>query len=269
MYVPRPVHRVTTRAADEALDSEAEGEEGNDRDRDCGQGAAQDGADGENDAGGKQGVGDWDDAFEIEGACVEVAGDVKSSLGGIHDRRRRRRRGRSSCSVGDRRPGRPDHRLRRRLGRHVPVIDRLLVEARAASAAVVIIQHCGSTSGHLLHRDAAGWRLHPTATPHPGESVFEKTWSDAFRDTTLHQTLLGMAVTRVVVGAQTEFCDDTTTRSAVYLGYDVDLVADGHTTSDNGLLSRQEIVAHHNQTLSNLALVGVSVRVLPSAEVKF
>jgi hypothetical protein len=50
---------------------------------------------------------------------------------------------------------------------------------------------------------------------------------------------------------------------------DVDLVADRHTTSDNGLLSRPQIVARHDQTLANPAPIRVSVRVLPSADVAF
>jgi hypothetical protein len=37
--------------------------------------------------------------------------------------------------------------------------------------------------------------------------------------------------------------------------------------SENGLLTREEIIAHHNQTLANLAVDGVMVRVLPSHEV--
>jgi nicotinamidase-related amidase len=73
----------------------------------------------------------------------------------------------------------------------------------------------------------------------------------------------------VLVGAQTEYCVDTTARRAVSLGYDVVLVADGHTTSDNGLLTRRQIIGHHNQTLANLAIEGVSLHVLSSGEVSF
>jgi nicotinamidase-related amidase len=78
------------------------------------------------------------------------------------------------------------------------------------------------------------------------------------------------SVTRaVLVGAQTEYCVDTTARRAASMGYDVELVGDGHTTSSNGLLSRQQIIAHHNQTFANLAVDGVSLRVIPSDEVSF
>jgi hypothetical protein len=49
----------------------------------------------------------------------------------------------------------------------------------------------------------------------------------------------------------------------------IDLVADGHTTSENGLLTREQIISHHNQTLANPAIQGVTVRVLSSDEVGF
>jgi hypothetical protein len=53
------------------------------------------------------------------------------------------------------------------------------------------------------------------------------------------------------------------------VGYDVDLVADGHTTSENDVLGPVQIVAHHNTTLGNLAVDGVTIRVLPSTAIDF
>ena len=64
---------------------------------------------------------------------------------------------------------------------------------------------------------------------------------------------------------QTEFCVDTTVRAASSRGFDVVLVADGHTTGDTAL-SAAQIIAHHNATLANLAQVGHPVRVLTAHE---
>lgn len=60
----------------------------------------------------------------------------------------------------------------------------------------------------------------------------------------------------VVCGFQSEFCVDTTTRRALALGYPVTLVADGHSTTDNGVLSAAQISAHHNATLTNIVSFG-------------
>lgn len=152
----------------------------------------------------------------------------------------------------------------------LPVINGLGSRARDRGVPVVLVQHCGSTQAHPLHRTQPGWALDPAVDQRSGDLRVEKRWSDAFRDTDLDAMLREASVTRVVlVGAQTEYCVDTTARRALSLGYDVDLVADGHTTSGNGLLSRDQIIEHHNQTLTNLAVEGVELRAPRSGVVNF
>ena len=53
------------------------------------------------------------------------------------------------------------------------------------------------------------------------------------------------------------------------LGYPVQLVADGHSTVDNSVLSAQQISAHHNATLANLSSFGSRTRAVPAAQVEF
>ena len=152
----------------------------------------------------------------------------------------------------------------------LPVISELAQRARDAGVPVVLVQHCGSGPSHPLHRTQPGWALHPAVDRQPGDFGIEKRWSDAFRDTDLDALMREAGVGRVVlVGAQTEYCVDTTARRAASLGYDVTLVADGHTTSENGLLTRDQIIGHHNQTFANLAVDGVTLRVLHAAGVSF
>ncbi len=152
----------------------------------------------------------------------------------------------------------------------LPVIGGLLSRAREAGSPVALIQHCGAAAAHPLHPDRPGWALHPMASARPGDLLVSKRSSDAFNGTGLHRLLQRAGVTRlVIVGAQTEYCVDTTARRAVSLGYDVELVADGHTTSENGLLGREQIIEHHNRTLAMLATDGVTLRVRPAAEIEF
>lgn len=152
----------------------------------------------------------------------------------------------------------------------LPAIGELIESARGASVPVVLVQHCGLEPGHPLWADSPGWALHPIVDPRADDLLVTKRWSDAFEGTDLHEVLEGAGVERIaLVGAQSEFCIDTTVRRAASLGYDVDLVSNGHTTSENGLLTREQIVAHTNQTLASLAVVGVTIRVLAAAEVEF
>jgi nicotinamidase-related amidase len=149
-------------------------------------------------------------------------------------------------------------------------IDHVVARARHAEAPVVFVQHSGPVTEHPLHRSRSGWALHAGLDVRPDDLRVEKVWSDAFCETKLDALLRAAAVRRVVlVGAQTEYCVDTTARRAVSLGYQVQLAADGHTTSSNDVLSREQIIDHHNQTLANLATNGVSLSVVPSAEIRF
>ncbi len=152
----------------------------------------------------------------------------------------------------------------------LPIIRDLGSRARAARTPVAVIQHCGPTAAHPLHPDQPGWKLHPVVDPQPSDLRIEKRWSDAFRNTDLDAMLQAAAVTRLVlVGAQTELCVDTTARRALSLGYDVDLVADGHTTSANETLTREQIIAHHNTSLTSLAVEGVRLTIRPAHDIAF
>jgi len=149
----------------------------------------------------------------------------------------------------------------------LPVIAQQVERARRAGAPIVFVQHNGASPQHPLAPGSPGWALHSGLDVHGEDLRVTKSWSDAFADTDLHAQLRSAGATRVVVvGAQTEFCVDATVRRAASLGYDVDLIADGHTTSGNDLLTRQQIVSHHNTTLPALAYVGVTVRAVPGAE---
>ena len=66
----------------------------------------------------------------------------------------------------------------------------------------------------------------------------------------------------------TQFCVDTTVRRAVSNGFDVVLVEDGHATSDFGVLTADQIVAHHNRLLSGFDAGSRIVTVAPAAAIR-
>jgi nicotinamidase-related amidase len=96
-----------------------------------------------------------------------------------------------------------------------------------------------------------------------------KTTPDSFHRTDLSQRLQEREITRLLIcGLQSDFCVDTTTRRALALGYEVVLVADAHSTVDNGVLSAAQITAHHNTTLANMTSFGKRAVVIPAADVR-
>lgn len=147
-------------------------------------------------------------------------------------------------------------------------IRQLLSKARAAGAPVVYVQHDGEEDGRLAV-GKQGWEIHPSVAPETGEHVVRKRASDSFYETTLREDLEARGIGHlVVVGCRTQYCVDTTCRSATTHGFDVTLASDAHTTADDFLPAAQ-IVAHHNATLDDFGNERHVVTVKPSAEINF
>ncbi len=73
----------------------------------------------------------------------------------------------------------------------------------------------------------------------------------------------------VICGMPSEFCVDTTARRATALGFPVVLVEDGHTSAGNTHLTPQQVIAHHNVTLSHISSFGPRVRTVKAQDVRF
>jgi nicotinamidase-related amidase len=142
-------------------------------------------------------------------------------------------------------------------------------EAHRAGAPVILVQHDGDP-GHRLAVGTDGWAIRPELSPAEGDTVVHKKSSDSFFQTDLADRLAERNVTHLIVGGcMTQFCVDTTVRRAVSLGYNVTLVADGHTTADSGTLNFADIVAHHNETLDDFDAGNARILVRPIEDIRF
>ncbi|MEV6593551.1 cysteine hydrolase family protein [Streptomyces acidicola] len=125
-------------------------------------------------------------------------------------------------------------------------IGKLVEKARSAGVTVVWVQH----SDEHLAKGSDAWEYVPELTRQEPEPVVHKTFGDSFEDTDLEEVLAGAGVGRLVVtGAQTDACIRSTIHGAFVRGYDVTLVADAHTASDNsawGSPPPDQVIAHTN-----------------------
>lgn len=145
-------------------------------------------------------------------------------------------------------------------------INGLSQQARAAGVPVVLVQHEEPDGDFLYGSD--GWQLAEGLAVGEGDAWVRKTTPDSFNATDLTEVLNELGVDGLVVcGLQTDFCVDTTVRSALAKGYDVTLVADAHSTLDNAVLKAEQIVAHHNATFSSMSSFAPRLEVLPAAQV--
>jgi nicotinamidase-related amidase len=128
-----------------------------------------------------------------------------------------------------------------------------LARAMRQCGLVVFVYHTDADDGYAWGTD--GWQLLATLERAPQDLAVEKSGCDAFLETELDALLKSRSVTDlIVVGCATDFCVDTTVRSAAARGYRVTVASDGHTTRDRPHLPADKIIEHHNYMWTDLVL---------------
>ena len=130
-------------------------------------------------------------------------------------------------------------------------IKNILLKARNSKIPVIFIQHNGQV-GSGFEKGKESWEIHEDLKPKIDEIKIEKTKPDSFYNTKLLDVLRKHKTENLVItGLQTEFCVDTTCRSASMLDYKVTLIEDGHSTFDTETLKASQIIKHHNYILGS------------------
>ena len=125
-------------------------------------------------------------------------------------------------------------------------INRLAERVRETSGLVVWVQHEGP-EGDTYNPNAQGWKLLPELQPQAADQFVRKTSCDAFLDTDLAEKLEAESIKRLIVtGCATDFCVDTTIRSALARRFPTIVPIDGHTTADRPYLSALKVMEHHH-----------------------
>lgn len=147
-------------------------------------------------------------------------------------------------------------------------INAVTQRARVAGVPVFFVQH-ESSAGYLEHGSPA-WQLATGLQVLAADRRIRKTTPDAFLRTGLHEALQTLGVKDLVVcGMHTEFCVDTTVRKALALGYPVVLVSDAHTSAGNAAIGPQQVIAHHNATLTHISSFGPRVTAMAHDKLRF
>ena len=143
-------------------------------------------------------------------------------------------------------------------------INRLARRVRKRAGRVVFIQH----DGPPVARHTPGWEILSSIEREPSDQVLRKTLNDAFFGTSLQADLTRLGANRVLVaGWATDLCVDATVRSAAAAGFEVVVVADGHTVSDRPHLCAAKVIEHHHWVWENL-ISRHPVRMVPEANLR-
>ncbi|CAI8818666.1 Cysteine hydrolase [Pseudomonas sp. IT-347P] len=144
-------------------------------------------------------------------------------------------------------------------------IQRLIAQARERHVPIFAVRHTGP-EGSPIAAGSPFWQLlHALELDAELDTLFDKCRPNAFQGTDLAQRLNAANIEELyLVGMKSQFCIDSTCRSAADLGFNVMLVADAHTCMDTAALPAEAIIRHHNATLG-----AAFARLIDSADVTF
>jgi nicotinamidase-related amidase len=137
---------------------------------------------------------------------------------------------------------------------------KLLIDAaHDGGTEVVYVRHDGG-EGDVLAYGEPGWQLERSLQPRADERIFDKRFGSAFLKTGLHAYLSDKGVTNLVIcGMQTEYCIDTSVKTAFEHGYEIVVPAGGTTTYANPFLSGEKLIYYYERMIWHEPLA----RVLP------
>ncbi|MBE7175018.1 MAG: cysteine hydrolase [Mucilaginibacter polytrichastri] len=131
---------------------------------------------------------------------------------------------------------------------------------------LVFVRHDGTKERELIP-GTDSWQFLPELDHRQSDVTIEKTANDAFYRTGLHAFLKTLEVDELIMtGYATDYCIDSTVKSALVQDYAVTVVADAHTTSHRRSLPATDIIKHYHEIWTNTTPTRHGIRVVPMAD---
>ena len=151
------------------------------------------------------------------------------------------------------------------------VIDRINFLSgyfRANNYPVIFIQHDG-TNENCFFPKTDDWEILPELVRLPNDITISKTANDSFYKTFLQEMLFKKATSELfITGCATDFCVDTTIKSALSRDYKVTIIEDGHTTASRPFIDAQTVINHYNWLWSEMSATKYKLAVLKTRDIK-
>ena len=129
---------------------------------------------------------------------------------------------------------------------------------------IIFIQHNGNKDDSL-EPGTADWEILPDLNRETTDLCISKTACDSSFETELSKILKKLNISEVIIiGCATDFCVDTTVRSAASKKYEVVVVGDGHTTADRPNIDAETVINHHNWVWGNFIVPNRRIEVITS-----
>ncbi len=127
-------------------------------------------------------------------------------------------------------------------------INTLIRLYRSKKHPIFFIRHDGG-NGDTLAYGEDGWQI-AKAMDYKGESIIDKRFNSAFKDTNLESSLQALKINHLILaGMQTEYCVDATLKSAFEKGYQCVVVKGCTSTVDNPWLKADQLIDFYEQAI--------------------
>lgn len=111
---------------------------------------------------------------------------------------------------------------------------------------VIFIQHDGSSEAFCMP-GTRDFEIVSSLLVKEDDLLISKTANDSFYKTKLQEQLDHLDIDELIItGIFTDFCIDTTIKSAIAKDYHVTVISNAHTTDDKSHLTAKQIVDHYN-----------------------
>ncbi len=141
-------------------------------------------------------------------------------------------------------------------------INSLATKFRKNGDLVIYIQHDGSADD-FCKLGSQEWKLLPTLVVEPSDLMISKTANSAFYKTNLKEELIKHRVKKLVItGCATDFCVDSTVKSAITEDYDLTIISNAHTTADRPHVKAKQVIDHYNWIWSEMTGTKARVQVI-------
>lgn len=127
-------------------------------------------------------------------------------------------------------------------------INQLIDSFRKDGKPIIFVRHIDED----LIKGTRPWEVYSKIHSTSDDLYVAKTTPDSFFKTELLNVLKTNNIDSIViVGLQTEYCIDTTCKSAFGKGISTILVSDGHSTYDNSFMKANKIIDYHNKIMGS------------------
>lgn len=130
-------------------------------------------------------------------------------------------------------------------------IKKIIETCRENSVEVIYIQH-DEKIGDELEPNTDGWEIYEDISPNANETVINKQYNSAFKETNLKEYLDRKGIDQLIItGMQTEYCIDTTCKIAFEYGFKLVIPEKTNTTFNNGSLLAKDLYEYYNFNIFN------------------